>query len=308
MIGSLSISREARRLVIASFIALSLTLLAACGGRDKSSGLVNEVTAAEVPSPTVAVATSAPSTPSVSPTVTYSEAEAVYNSRRYGEAMEMFAVISLRNPQNAWGHYMHGLSAWKAGELVRAESAFTNALNSDSGHVKTRINLARVLLDGGRAEEALPHAERAVVLDSGNADGYRVLGRTQAMLKDVEPAIVSYRKAISLDSKDSWSLNNLGYVLIQSDRFDDAIGPLARAAELSPGSAVIHNNLGMALERTWRFTQAAESYRNAVAADSGYAKAVSSLERIKDRKDYPDVSPVDLKVLAETFVTGVRGG
>jgi tetratricopeptide (TPR) repeat protein len=79
--------------------------------------------------------------------VTYEEAESTFTSRRYGEATEMFASYVSRRPQNPWGHYMLGLSAWKAGQLPRARESFERAIELDPSHVKSLLNLTRVLLD-----------------------------------------------------------------------------------------------------------------------------------------------------------------
>ncbi len=305
-------SRESSHLIVAASIASILILLtAACsGGSDSKNTLVAEVKAAEVPSSTsqttTPVANTTPARPSVSPTVTYGEAESVFNGKRYSEATEMFAVIAARTPSNAFAHYMLGLSAWKAGDRERAEKAFLVALDRDSNHVKAHLNLARVLLEGGRKGEALPHIEKALVVDPVSVDGYRLMGRVRGEMKEVEPSIDAYRKAISLSEKDSWSMNNLGFVLIQNGRYDEALGPLARATELTPNVAVFFNNLGMALERTFRYTQAVEAYRVAVSLDSS-SKAAGSLKRLEGRKDEAWVTPVDLKVLAKTFADGVKG-
>jgi predicted Zn-dependent protease len=312
---STSARKEAIRLCVASAVALTLVLLTAACGDSGNSGtrLVGEVTAAEpssttVESQTVAASTGSPPSrsPAVSPTVTYAEAESAYNAKRYLEATEMFAVVASRRPENAWGHYMHGLSAWKAGDNSRAEKALALALEGDSKHIKAHLNLARVLLDEGRAVEALPHVETAISLDSGSVDGYRLMGRVRSELKEVEGALSAYRTAIKLNDKDSWSMNNMGLVLMQGGRFEEALGPLARATEINTGVSVFWNNLGMSLERTGRFTQASEAYKLAVSLD-GHAKAAASLARIGGRTDDSFVGTVDLKELARVFAASVGG-
>jgi predicted Zn-dependent protease len=289
--------------------ALSLVLLAAaCGGEKGGEGnLVDVVSAAEVAIPTPAVVTAEPTKPVVSPTVTYAEAESVFNARRYAEATEMFAVIAERRPENAWGHYMHGLSAWKAGNPERAESAFLVAIETDSNHVKSRLNLARVLLETGRPTDALAHVEKALTVDSTSIDGYRLLGRVRGELREIEPAIGAYQKAIALSEKDVWSMNNMAFLMIRADRFEEALGPLARAVELEPTSAVFQNNLGMALERTGRIEQAAEAYRTALTADSTYAKATVSLARVEGLKQDTSIVAADLGALAQSFVASIQG-
>ena len=67
----------------------------------------------------------------------------------------MFEAYSESKPDNAWGHYMLGLSAWKTGDHSRALEAFDAALRLDPTHRKSLLNSARVLLETSRPKDAL---------------------------------------------------------------------------------------------------------------------------------------------------------
>ena len=245
------------------------------------------------------------STPSYE-NVTYEEAESTFTSRRYSEATEMFAAYVTRRPKNPWGHYMLGLSAWKAGQLPRARESFERAIELDPSHVKSQLNLARVLLELDEPRQASERVIAALELDSTSAETHRLMGRVQTALGEKDAAIDSYRAALALDAHDVWSMNNMGLLLIQLDRFEEALRPLARAVQLDSSVAVFRNNFGMALERTGHFVAAAESYRAAVSIDPRYSKATSSLARIEGRRDDPAATPIDVALLAEDFVREVE--
>lgn len=265
--------------------------------------------ASQPATPEVATGDNGTVTPAVSyENVTYKDAEAAFTGKDYAKAEAMFTAYSEQHQKNAWGYYMLGLSAWKAGDAAQAESAFTAALELDPRHVKSMLNLSRVLLENDRAKEALDHVTAALAIDSESVDGYRLMGRTQYALGHVDEAIDAYRKAIALDTNDVWSMNNLGLILIQQGRYDDALGPLARATQLDSTVAVFQNNLGIALERTGRYTASAQAYRAALAADSTYQKASVSLARVDGRADDPTVEPADLTMLAQAFVTDIENG
>jgi len=238
--------------------------------------------------------------------VTYEEAESTFTLRRYGEATEMFAAYVTRRPRNPWGHYMLGLSAWKAGELPRARESFERSIELDPSHVKSLLNLTRVLLELNEPREASERVFAALALDSTSAETYRLVGRVQTALGETDAAIESYRAALALDGHDVWAMNNMGLLLIQLGRFEDALQPLARAVQLDSTVAVFRNNFGMALERTGHFVAAAESYRAAVSIDPGYVKASASLARIDGRGDDPVATPIDVALLAEDFVREVE--
>jgi len=232
----------------------------------------------------------------------YREGEAAYFARDYDLAAEVFAVYTERRPQNAWGHYMLGLSLWKAGDAAAAADALESALAIKPDHVKSLINLARVNLELGRPEAALAGVEQALLADPESADGYRVLGRAYHALDRREEAADAYRRALSLHGDDAWSLNNLGLVLLELERPEEALPALARAVSLDAERSVFRNNLGMALELAGHTAQAAEAYAEAVEIDD-YEKAAVSLARVDAvlAAGGAEGGTVDLAALAESF-------
>src|SRR5688572_33380083 len=59
--------------------------------------------------------------PTMTEPATFADGKAAYNAKQYGNAATIFASYTERRPDNAWGHYMLGLSAWKSGDPARAE-------------------------------------------------------------------------------------------------------------------------------------------------------------------------------------------
>ena len=261
---------------------------AIAGGTDSgtASGTITETTAATVP-------------------VSYVDAEAAYSARRYAEAAELFASYTRSNPENPWGHYMYGLSAWKSGDGEQAIASFDEALRIDPAHRKSLLNSARVLLDTGRPREALERVERAMSIEPLSPEGLRLLGRARYELKQIPQAIDAYQRAIALDDRDVWAMNNLGLIHIQQDRSETALPILARAVELRADSPVFQNNLGTALERSGYVAAAKKAYEAALAADSTYGKASASLARVAPLAG-SDTTYVDLSVLVEEFKAEVE--
>jgi predicted Zn-dependent protease len=218
----------------------------------------------------------------------------------------MFTNYATRHPQNVWGHYMRGVSAWKAGQLDTARAAFETALAINPGHTKSLINLSRVLLEQQRPNDALDRINVVLAADSTSGEAWRVLGRAQSSLGRRTEALSAYRSAIALDSADVWSMNNMGLLLIGEGQYADALGPLARAVQLDSGVSVFHNNLGIALERSGHVTAAAGAYQDALSVDSTYTKARVSLARVTGRQDTPDAEPVDVAALGTQFAAQIR--
>jgi Flp pilus assembly protein TadD len=288
---------------LAALTTVALTGAIACGGTgEEGSKAGTIIPAVESVQPTVVEAPIDLAVgPVISEPVTYAAAESAFTGKRYSEAAEMFAMVVADRPENPWNHYMLGLSSWKAGDRDMAESAFTAALERDPKHLKSELNLTRVLLEVGRPVEALTHVEKGLTIDSTSGEVWRLVGRVQGQLGNVESALTAYRKAIALDENDVWAMNNMGLILINAGRFQEALGPLARATELRAGAPVFQNNLGIALERLGHFTTAAAAYRAALAGDSTYTRAVVSLARVEKLEESTERVAVDLPLIARTF-------
>jgi len=254
--------------------------------------------------PTAREVSTSPTAP-VPTAVSYADAEAAYAGRKYDEAVDLFAAYTRSSPENPWGHYMYGLSSWKAGDPEQAIASFDEALRLDPQHRKSLLNSARVLLETSQPREALARVEQAMSLEPLSGEGLRLLGRARYELKQIPEAIDAYQRAIALDDRDSWAMNNLGLIYIQQERSDAALPILARAVELRSNSPVFRNNLGTALERTGHFAAAKQAYEAALAADSTYGKSAASLARVTPHVE-SDSSTVDLAALGTEFQAEVQ--
>lgn len=271
------------------FAAIAAYTFAACSDRSPDQAAAGEP-------PPVVTTTAATSTEPVtsekpalviSGPVSFGMADSAYREHRYDDATALFKVYTEGRPTNPWGFYMLGLSSWKAGDRVQAESAFVEALALDSTHIKSQLNLSRVLLEGNQPESALVHIEAAIALDSTSSEPLRLRGRAFEALGKTDDAIVAYQRAIELDDSDMWAFNNLGALYIRLERFQDAIEPLKTAVQLNDQVATFHNNLGMALEHLGQFRAAEAEYRAAVVIEGTYGKAVSNLQRVERLKEAP---------------------
>jgi Flp pilus assembly protein TadD len=240
--------------------------------------------------------------PELPKTVSYEEAELAYNNRQYKTAVQLFTIYTKNRDENPWGFYMLGLSAWKAGDHVFAEESFEKALALAPGHVKSMLNLGRVLLDTGRPEEALVRIDEAIDKDPGSNVAYRLKGRALDQLGRNGEAIESYREAIGINDHDAWSMNNMALIMIGQERFEDALLPLARATQIDTTRAVFWNNLGMALERTGRYRSAEQAYSHAFEADDGHDRAYANLVRIQSVDEDPGIEAIDLGDYAQRFI------
>ena len=237
----------------------------------------------------------------------FADGEAAYKAKNYADAATIFEDYTAQKPGNAWGHFMLGLSTWKAGDLDKSQKAFETALSIDPDHLKSLVNLSRVLIEKKQYDEAINALMKAGDIEPNSTDVYRLLGRAYHAQGKTDDAVDAYTRAIELDDQDAWSMNNLGLVLLEKKRAEEALTFFAKAAELKKDVAVFHNNLGMALEHTGRFGAAATAYGNAVTADPAYDKAKQNLARVEAVKKGPeepfDVAKTATMATKQTTVT-----
>jgi len=272
---------------------------AACGDRSPDQAAAGERVVSST-TPVSNVGSEPPARVIIGP-VTFELADSAYRDRRFDDAAALFKTYTEGRPTNPWGFYMLGLAAWKSGDRVQAESAFVQAVTLDSTHVKSHLNLSRVLLESAQPESALVHIETALQLDSTSSEPLRLQGRAFEALDKTDDAIVAYQRAIVKNDSDTWAMNNLGTLYMRLQRFEDAIGPLARANEIDDKVATFRNNLGMALELTGRFQDAVGQYRAALAIEGTYGKSVANLQRVELVKQDPSITPVDLTERSKQF-------
>jgi tetratricopeptide (TPR) repeat protein len=231
-------------------------------------------------------------TPAGAGPASFAEGEAAYRARKYGEATGIFERYVTARPDNAMGQFMLGLSAWKGNDLVKAGQAFEAALAIDPGHVKSLVNLSRVLITQKRGDEAIDRLTQASAIAPESAEVHRLLGRANHVQGRTAAAAEAYRHAIDLDKRDVWSLNNLGLLLLEQQRFDEALPLLMQAVELRKDVPAFHNNLGMALEHAGRFAAATSAYKEALMADPTYDRAKQNLARVESIREQLEDAPV----------------
>jgi tetratricopeptide (TPR) repeat protein len=244
-------------------------------------------------------------TPKPAAEVSFGDGEAAFNAQDYKAATTLFTRFVERHPDNPWGHYMRGLSLWKDGHPSEAENAFRIALVIDPDHVKSLVNLGRVLIELDHTDDALEMLVIASDLDPDSSTIHRLIGRAYHSQGKVDEAVDAYQRAIVLDGQDAWAMNNLGLLLFEQGRPADALFPLARAVELRSDVSSFNNNLGMALEHAGLFAAAAEAYDAALEIDPDADKPLANLMRVQKVVADP-TKPFDLDATAARFVADTK--
>jgi Flp pilus assembly protein TadD len=133
-------------------------------------------------------------------------------------------------------------------EYEKAEDCLRKAHRIKPDFVEALSNLAMVLGDLKRPEAALEYNEKALALDSANADLHLNYGNTLRELGRESDASAAYAEAaVKLDPKHGGAWSALGNSALALGNVDYAGECYRRAVELSPDDPAIHFNLALYL-------------------------------------------------------------
>jgi tetratricopeptide (TPR) repeat protein len=219
----------------------------------------------------------------------YGKGEGFFKDGDFASATRYLRAEVERHPDRFYPAYLLGLSLWKEGKLDEAITSLTSATSLDTGSVKARVNLGRVLNDAGSYEESLEVADEAIALDPQSSPAHNVRGRALLNLGRKDDAVEAFKSAVEKDSANAYAQNNLGYALIGQGRFAEAVPYLEEAVRLDPGVGYFQNNLGMAYERTGQTDKAKAAYSKAVES-GGSDHAGPNLARLGGTVDDENIT------------------
>lgn len=173
----------------------------------------------------------------------YREAEALFEARRYGEALELFRRVRAERPERPYTLFFIGRCLEETGRMGEALDAYQRHVQNQPTDGEAWRRMAEIALRMGQPENALAPAEKAVKLDpkdpaalllsgrvwralglrdraterfrgvllraEGGADRDRIRIASKALmeLKDYEGALEGYEKLRALDPGDRAALH-----------------------------------------------------------------------------------------------------
>ncbi len=216
-----------------------------------------------------------------------------------------------RNPGDADGHNLAALAKHAQGRIPEAISHLEQAAALNPREVLFAVNLAGMLADvqrlddalrvvddfltrspgqldlllqrvrllhrAGRFAEATAIARMAVAFHRDAARAHHSLGLALIKEGKASDAAEAFSEAVARDETavDSWL--NRGVALKEAGNLAEAERSYRRALALSPSDPIIHNNLANVVGALGRPDEAVALYRGALALDPSYADAKANL-------------------------------
>ncbi|MGD1083269.1 MAG: tetratricopeptide repeat protein [Verrucomicrobiota bacterium] len=196
----------------------------------------------------------------------------------YASPLLLLAVIGVLALESA----LAGFPAWRRaarcvwGLLLFFSVAF-NHLASFELQAVNHTNIGNVLTQAGRAGEAVPQYQMALLLKQDDAAAHHNFGNALLQLGRPDDARDQFQMALEIEPDWAVTHNNLGCVLLHQGRVDEAISHLQKALQIQPDYPEACYNLGDALLQSGRLDDAISQYQKALRINPDYAAAHNNL-------------------------------
>jgi tetratricopeptide (TPR) repeat protein len=153
------------------------------------------------------------------------------------------------------------------------ETFYRTTLSRNPEAWMPQSNLASLLVQDGRLDEAVAHYEAAIRLAPAYPEIHFNLADALVKLKRMPEAVAQYEEALRLSPDYAAAQTNLGTALVALGRPEEAIPHFEQALRIKPDSAQSHFGLGFALEASGHLPEAIVQYRDTLRTEPGNVEA-----------------------------------
>ena len=153
-------------------------------------------------------------------------------------------------------------------EHDKAEAVLRTLLKEDPGNEAALEQLTQLLLDEGKAADAVSllegmnsRAPSPALLD--------LLGDAYTQTRDLAKAETAYRKAVDMDPSELSHLRGLGQTLLSEEKYSDALEVYQKLADLMPDDADVYLRLGQIYRELGKLDLAEQSLLKARQYEPG---------------------------------------
>lgn len=160
------------------------------------------------------------------------------------------------------------------------EASLRRGLEKRPGDAATTIELASLLRETGRVDQALASIASLCAREPRNADALCERGHCLAVAGQVEAAETAYAECLRLDPGQGTARVQLANILLRTGRVPSAIALYEEALQRGPESASLHNNLATACMASGQLERAEQHFKRTVELDPGFFQAWLNLGRV----------------------------
>ncbi|CAN5653826.1 hypothetical protein BH23PSE2_BH23PSE2_06170 [soil metagenome] len=163
--------------------------------------------------------------------------------------------------------FLRGLELHNNHRYAEAEGHYRKAHVLMPERVSVLVNLAAVLVQLQRPDEANAFCERALALEPGHPDALATQALCARLSSGPEHALQSLDRALEQSGDDVQLLSNRGVLLLELGRLDAALASLQAAAALAPDDVGVLGNRAAVLATQGRINDALRDYLHVLRLD-----------------------------------------
>jgi predicted O-linked N-acetylglucosamine transferase (SPINDLY family) len=196
-----------------------------------------------------------------------------HQAGRFGEAEPLYRQVLELEPQSFPALHLMGLMRMQQGRLDEAQAFMDAALKVKPGAPETLANYGILLSSLGRLEDAL-QAFNVLAAAAPSDRAYSNRGAILSKLGRPQEALADFDRALALNSGNADALNNRALMLHELGRHDEALAAFDAVLALAPGYLEGRNSRGVTLKAMGRAPEALEEFDRMLAAQPGHAGAL----------------------------------
>lgn len=196
-----------------------------------------------------------------------------HRAGRHSAAEALYSGVIAAEPDNGHALYLHGLLLLETGRAREAVPRLRHAAELRRDDVATLVNLGRALLADECPDETLRVADELLSISPDHAEAAFLRGTALNALGDVERAVEALEIAIARDPRNAAAWLNLGNAFADLDQLGAAEEHCRKALHLAPDLAEAHASLGFILTSLGRLDEAVAACDAAIALRPDFAQA-----------------------------------
>ena len=218
------------------------------------------------------------------------QAVALHQAGRLDEAERLYRALLERQPDEVNALHLLAVLRQQQGRAGEAVPLFERALVLAPGVAAIHGNYGNALQAVGRTEAAAEQYRRALALDPGFVDARYNLARLLKEAGRCAEAVEAFDAVLAAEPRAVAVLNEAGLALQELGRFEPAAARFRAAVALAPDQAVLHHNLGNVLYRAGDLAGADASLRQALTLQPGLVETAIALGNVAKAQDRPEAA------------------
>jgi tetratricopeptide (TPR) repeat protein len=222
-------------------------------------------------------------------------------------------AIAREERAEAYYHFSLGLQARFSGETESALTEYRRAQKLDPASSEIRIEIARLLRETGRFDEAIREAQAAVSMDPENADAHSALGQLYLLRAETGDPTEALRKAaaemeaaVRLEPNDGGTLLQLAALYGRLQDHKESARVWQQYAALDPASFDAQLQLGTQYLALGDSAKAAAALQRALEIEPSSARAYQRLGEAYANADQMDQAILHFRKALELEPTDIR--